>query len=177
MSQIQPADCAVEMVCEAIGLASLSYGTCTASARVAEQHVAALLERHAERLADEQRLEAGAIDEQIAFDLARLLGVEAADVAVLREVDAPHVGEHVAHAELLAAMPLQERRELARRRGDRRSWRRASNSAVAMVLGASPSSQIRPCGQTASQKLRPPSRASQCGTRFTCAKLCGSISG
>jgi len=32
MSQIQPAGCAVETVCETIGLSSLWYGTCTASA-------------------------------------------------------------------------------------------------------------------------------------------------
>ena len=81
---------------------------------VAEKHVAAIFEWHAERLADEQRLETRAVDEQVAFDLARLHGVETADIAVLGEIHATHVGEHMPHTELLAAMLLQERRELAR---------------------------------------------------------------
>ena len=58
--------------CEAIGAVSLAYGTCMASAAIAEQHVAALLEGHAERLTDQQRLESGAIDEEVPLDFARL---------------------------------------------------------------------------------------------------------
>ncbi len=37
--------------------------------RVAEEHIAALLELDPERLAEEQRLEPGAVDEQVSFDL------------------------------------------------------------------------------------------------------------
>src|SRR5438132_896356 len=53
--------------------------------RVAEKHVAAVLERNVQLLADQKRAEAAAVDEQIAFNLAGLLGDDAADVAVFGE--------------------------------------------------------------------------------------------
>src|SRR5438034_11669634 len=49
--------------------------------RVAEEHVAAVLERNVELLPYQQRMEAAAVDEQVAFDLTGLLRDDAAAVA------------------------------------------------------------------------------------------------
>src|SRR6185312_13863218 len=49
--------------------------------RIAEEDVAALLERDAQSLPDQQGLEPGSIYEQVRFDLTALLHVEASDVA------------------------------------------------------------------------------------------------
>src|SRR3546814_12003773 len=49
---------------------------------IAEQDVIAVLECDAQRLAEQDRAKARAIDEQIALDLARLFGDDHPDVAV-----------------------------------------------------------------------------------------------
>ena len=81
--------------------------------RVAEEHVTAFFERHAQRLADEQSSEAGAVHEQVAFDLTRLLGRKAPNVAVFAKIHVPHIGEHMAHSQLFDAVSLKKRRELS----------------------------------------------------------------
>ena len=53
--------------------------------RVAKEDIAAFLERHAQRLADQKRAETAAVDKQVTFDFPCLLGDEAADVAGLSE--------------------------------------------------------------------------------------------
>jgi len=78
----------------------------------------------------------------------------------------------MANTQLLAAMALEERRELAGV-----EMISVVGSGVVIALGARPSSQMRPCGQTASQKLWARLLASQCGTRFTRAKPSGRTSG
>ncbi len=50
---------------------------------IAEEDIAALLEPDAEGLADQQRREAAAVDEEVAEDLPGLLGQHALDVAGL----------------------------------------------------------------------------------------------
>ncbi len=50
--------------------------------------------------------------------------------------------QHVAHRRAFRNNASGGTARTCRRRGDTRSWRAASNSAVAMVLGARPSSQI-----------------------------------
>ena len=91
---------------------------------VTEQHVATILERHAESFTDQQRLEAGAIDEQVTFDLARLRSIEAADVAVVGEIHLAHVGEHVPHTRACRSNAPAGTARTWRRRDDRSSWRR-----------------------------------------------------
>ena len=91
---------------------------------IAEQHVAALLERHAERLTDQQRLEARAIDEQVALDFARLRRAEAANVAVpVRDSRAARPRARDARPAFRSNAPAGRPR-ICRRRDDRSSWRR-----------------------------------------------------
>ncbi len=115
MSQIQPLLCAVEMVCEAIGaVVGSAYGTCSASARVVEQHVLLRHERHAVVPAQQQRLHAACSRRTDRRRARRGHAVcTRGDVAVVVRVDADHVIEHVAHAELLDAVLAQEHAELA----------------------------------------------------------------
>ncbi len=81
--------------------------------RVAEQDVAAVLEAHPERLAQQEGREPGAIDEQIPRNRAGLPGDDRLDVAAFVLVHARHVCQHVANPEFGRAVLLQERRELA----------------------------------------------------------------
>ncbi len=81
--------------------------------RVAEQDIAAVLEAHPQRLAQKERREPGAIDEQISRDLTGLVGEDRLDIAAFALVDARHVCQHVANPEFGRAMLLQERGELA----------------------------------------------------------------
>ena len=80
---------------------------------VAKQNVAAVAESHAQRLAEQHAAKAGAVDEKIARDIARLFGGEAGDIAILAQIDVLHVGQHMAHAQLRRAVFLDEGRELA----------------------------------------------------------------
>ena len=64
-------------------------------------------------LAEQQRLHARAVDEQIARQRALAPGLQRGDVAVVVRVDADDVVEHVAHAEPLDAVLAQEQPELA----------------------------------------------------------------
>jgi hypothetical protein len=64
-------------------------------------------------LAQQQRLHAGAVDEQVAFQRAVAQRLQRGDVAVVARVDAGDVVRHVAHAKVLQAMLAQEHAELA----------------------------------------------------------------
>ena len=82
--------------------------------RIAEQDVVAVLERHLHRAFNQQRLEAGAIDEQVAFDLACLRGLYGANVAILVHQHLLDIRQNVPHTQRFATMALDERREFAR---------------------------------------------------------------
>ena len=81
--------------------------------RIAKQNVAAIFEANAQGLAEEQGGEAAAVDEEVARDLARLLGGHTADVTGFRLIDLRDIRENVAHAQLLGAVLREERGEFA----------------------------------------------------------------
>ena len=144
--------------------------------RIAKEDVAAILEADAEGLADEQRREAAAIDEQVAGDLAGLPRQHALDIARLTLFDLHDVREHMADAELFGTMFREERRELAgiqmiRIVGEGPVLRAGDRLRGQSLIAQSPlgGHEIAEAGLRAAR--------SQCGTRFTWEKPCGSISG
>jgi hypothetical protein len=112
MSQIQPALCAVDDVCEAIGCL-VGVRHLHRQRRVVVQHVFLRKERDLVVLAQQQGLHAAAIDEQVALERAVGRRLQRGDVAVGGGVDGVHMIGHVAHAEMLEAMLAQEYAELA----------------------------------------------------------------
>jgi hypothetical protein len=65
---------------------------------VAQQPVLVALERHAERLADQDAREAGAVDEEVGLDALAALGLHGGDVAALGLLDLRDVVDHVMDA-------------------------------------------------------------------------------
>src|SRR6516165_4023809 len=80
---------------------------------IAEEHVTAGLEADTQSLAEEQRRETTAVDEQIAGNRPRLAREHALDVAGLALFDLCDVRQDVAHAKLLGAVLREEGCELA----------------------------------------------------------------
>ena len=143
---------------------------------IAEQNVAAVLETHAQRLAQQQGREAGAVDEQVALRFRRPGGCKAVMspfslwLTVCTSASTWRTpsftvqcfcrkGANFAGVQMIGVVG----HGLIFRRGD--------------GLGRQPVIAQRPCGETASQKLRPWLAASQCGARFTWVNPCGSIRG
>src|SRR3546814_16974167 len=81
---------------------------------IAEQDVIAVLECDAERLAEQDRAKARAIDEQLALDLARLFRDDRPAVAVLGHRTAADNGKPLAHANTHTSLEWEAGRDLAR---------------------------------------------------------------
>ena len=102
------------MVCDAIGLLSSAYGTCTARA-VSTNSVSFLTnKRYLVMLAKQQRCEAGAVDEQVTVNIAVFFTAYGCDITVRIGIHCGNVIEDMLDAEHLRAVLLQQCRELAR---------------------------------------------------------------
>src|ERR1700731_104928 len=81
--------------------------------RIAKEDVATIFETNPECLADEQRREAAAIDEQIARDLAGRRREHTLNVTRFGLIDLDDIRQHMPYTELPDAVPRKERSELA----------------------------------------------------------------